>query len=237
MKTYVLIHGAWHRSWCWQKIIPIIQSNGHRAIAPDIDWYNNDTIPAAPGCIPTYVNTLCNLIRKLEKNIILVGHSMGGVVISQIAETIPEHLHSLVYVSGFLLANGQCVNDTKNLMSDSLIQPHLKISRDKKNISLPTSKLREGFYLDCSLEDYNFALTNICPQPITSFTSPIQISDDRFGKISRTYIECLQDMAIPLSAQRMMHNAMKCNIVHSLNSSHAPFFSQTKELSKLLLML
>jgi carboxypeptidase C (cathepsin A) len=237
MKTYVLIHGAWHGSWCWQKIIPFIQSSGHRAIAPDIDWNNSNSILTTHSYSPTYVDNLCNLIRKLEKKIILVGHSMGGVVISQIAEIIPEHIDLLVYISGFLLANGQCVNDTESLMSDSLIQPHLKLSRDKNNILLPTSKLREGFYSDCSSEDYKFSLSNICPQPITSFTSPIQVSNNRFGKISRTYIECLQDMAIPLSAQRIMHNSMGCNTVHSLNSSHAPFLSQTKALSKLLVML
>jgi pimeloyl-ACP methyl ester carboxylesterase len=237
MKTYVLIHGAWHGSWCWQKIIPFIQSNGDRVIAPDIDWNNNKTIHTSHNSTPTYVKNLCNQIRKLDKKIILVGHSMGGVVISQIAETIPEHIQLLVYISGFLLANGQCVNDTESLMADSLIQPYLKLSRDNKNILLPTSKLREGLYKDCSLEDYNFALANICTQPITSFTSPIQIADNRFGKISRTYIECLQDMAIPLSAQRIMHGSMKCQAVHSLNSSHAPFFSQSETLSKLLLKL
>jgi pimeloyl-ACP methyl ester carboxylesterase len=237
MNTFVLLHGAWHGPWCWKKLIPLIESKGGKVIAPEIDWNNNNSVSLNDETTPAYIEDICKQIRMIGKPAVLVGHSMGGVVISQIAEVIPEHILLLVYISGFLLANDQCVNDTETLMTGSLIQPRLKLSKDKKNILVPTSILREGFYSDCSDDDYHFALSNICPQPVASFITPIKISQERFGKVPRIYIECLQDKAIPISAQKKMQRDFECNHVHTLESSHTPFFSKTTALYEILLNL
>jgi pimeloyl-ACP methyl ester carboxylesterase len=234
MKTIILIHGAWHSAWCWNKVIPLIQASGARVIAPEISWEDSDTRTVNNNAVSAYVEDLCKLVTRGQEPVILAAHSLGGVVISQLAEYIPDYIESTVYISGFLLKDGQCINDTEHLMSGSLVQPKLKLSADNKYLTLPQTILRQGFYADCSVEDINFAIPRLRPQPVSSFMARVRLTQENFGTIPRIYIECQQDMAIPLSAQRAMYTDMGCDTVHSLESSHSPFFSKAESLAGLL---
>ena len=211
-----------------------MQTNNVNVITPDISWHDEINQTSSDLSTVSYMQDLCKLVIALDKPVVLAAHSMGGMIISQLSELIPDQVESLIYISGFLLKNGQCINDTASLMSGSLIQPNLRLSGDKKNILVPDSILRPGFYADCSEDDYLVAKSRILPQPVSTFSIPIRLSQQNFSSIPCTYIECLQDQAIPLTAQRSMYTDLGCDTVHSLDCSHSPFFSQAGALAKLL---
>ena len=236
MKTIVLLHGAWHGAWCWNKVTPILQSARNKVITPDIPWYSNSK-PSKNISSDYYINSICKVIISEDAPVILIGHSMGGMVISQIAESIPSHIQTLIYVTGFLLRDGQCINDTEPIMTGSLVTPNLKLTENKKNIYIPDSIIRDAFYNDCDTADFNFAKQRIQPQSVFSFISPINISNENFGTVPRIYIECLQDRAIPIFAQRKMQQGMECQKVFSLISGHAPFFSIPDKLAEIMLSI
>ena len=107
MSTYVLIHGTWHGAWCWDKVIPLLEQAGHAAIAPDLPGHGKDKTPIPEVTLHAYVNRVCETINAQTEPVILVGHSMAGVIIIQAAEECPERIKMLVYVCAFLPGNGQ----------------------------------------------------------------------------------------------------------------------------------
>jgi len=102
MSTYVLIHGAWHGAWCWKNIIPFLEKNGHKVVAPDLPGHGEDKRPIAEVTLQAYTDRVCQILDEQSEPVILVGHSMGGVVITQTAEYRPEKIKSL-----YLLSTGQ----------------------------------------------------------------------------------------------------------------------------------
>ena len=104
--TFVLIHGAWHGGWCWDKVKPILEKNGHTVVAPDLPGHGEDKTPIADVSLAAYTERVCEILDQQSEKVILVGHSLGGLSISQAAELRPENIEILVYLSAFLLKDG-----------------------------------------------------------------------------------------------------------------------------------
>ena len=90
MSTYVLIHGSWHGAWCWYKVVPRLEQAGHTALAIDLPGHGRDWTPPQDVSMQTYVDSVCGVLDTLPEPAILVGHSRGGIVISQVAESRRE---------------------------------------------------------------------------------------------------------------------------------------------------
>ena len=88
MTTFVLVHGASHGSWCWDKVVPLLEAQGHQAVAVDLpgNTYCEFDIPAAQVNLDTYANHVCRVLDRLGEPVVLVGHSLGGLTITQAAE-------------------------------------------------------------------------------------------------------------------------------------------------------
>jgi len=217
--------------------VPILQNSGHRIIAPDLPGHGDEKTPVKYISAKLYVDTLCEVILAQHEPVHLVGHSMAGMVISQVAEAIPDRIHTLVYLTGFLLNDGQSIRDIEAQVADSLVSPHLQLSPDKLTISIPNNLIRSALYHDCSDADYDYARTRLQPQALAPFMTPIHISSDSYGRVPRIYIECLLDRALPVSAQRQMFSLSGCSKVYSLSAGHSPFFSKPDELAEILQQL
>lgn len=107
MSIFILIHGSWHGSWCWYKVVTILESKEHRVIAIDLSRYGNKIPQTTDIFLDNYVNCVGEILSKQPSPVILVGHSMGGIVVSQVAEYYPEKISLSVYLAAFLLTDGQ----------------------------------------------------------------------------------------------------------------------------------
>lgn len=234
MHTYVLIHGAWLGAWCWERVIPLLESAGDRVIAPDLPGHGDDDTPPAAVTAGAYVDAVTSIVVRQEGPVILAGHSMSGMVISQVAERAPEQIQRLVYIAGFLLEDGRSINDTQAQVKGSLVAPRMVIGPDRKTLTFPDETLREAFYADCLEVDFINARQRMKPQPLEPFLAPVHVTADRFGRIPRIYIECLRDRALPVTGQRLMHRRLPCQAVYPLDASHSPFYSRAGELAGIL---
>jgi pimeloyl-ACP methyl ester carboxylesterase len=237
MSTYVLVHGAWHGAWCWDKVAPLIRSAGHTVYTPDLPGHGERLSFGQRITAEEYADSLVHLITGLDQPVVLTGHSMAGMVISRVAELIPDRISTLVYLAGFLLVDGESINDLENRIQGSIVAPNLILSTDKSALSLPDHIIREGLYNDCNDTDYQYALARLQAQPVQPFLNRLAVSEARFGSVPRVYIECLQDLALPVSTQRLMYANSRCRSVFTLDSGHAPFFSRHKEVADILLQL
>jgi len=237
MSTYVLIHGAWHGAWCWKNVIPLIEKEGHKVIAPDLPGHGENKRPIAEITLQAYTDRVCQILDEQSDPVILVGHSMGGVVITQTAEYRPSKIKKLVYVTAFLLQNGEFLLQHAEPDTEALVLPNLIMSEDQSYATVKEEVLKEVFYADCSDEDVEFAKSHLVPQAAAPFATPVSTTEKNFGRVPRAYISCLLDKAISLSIQEKLYKALPCEKVISMKTSHSPFFSAPEELAKHLLLI
>ncbi len=205
-KVYVLVHGAWHGSWCWNKAAPLLQAKGHEVLTPDLPGHYRSSVPCLDVTLKTYVDSISDLIVSKNYKVVLVGHSMAGIVISQVAENIPERIQKLVYLSAFMPeANGSLVQEEAKAKVPSVVK-EITIDDQSNEIALKLSpRIAELFYGDCSVEDQVFALSRLQKQPLRPFVDTVSLTKDRFGSVPKGYIECLEDQAIHIEDQRRMY--------------------------------
>jgi len=230
MATYVLIHGAWHGGWCWDKVVPLLRKKGHKVEAPDLPGHGKDKTPIREVSLQGYADRVCKVLDAQSEPVILLGHSMGGIVISQTAEYRPEKIKSLVYLTAFLLQNGEFLLQVGGGDTEALVLPNLVMAEDQSFATVKEEAIKQVFYGDCSDEDVSRAKKLLVPQAAAPFGTPINITEKNFGRIPRVYIECLRDRAISPSVQKKMYETLPCRKVVSMDTSHSPFFSAPEAL-------
>lgn len=113
MSTFVLVHGAWGGSFGWRKVRPLLQHAGHEVFTPSLTGLGERAHLATPDVnLTTHVRDVSNAIWYEDlTDIVLVGHSYGGMVVTGVAEALPERIKHLVYLDAFLPADGQSLYD------------------------------------------------------------------------------------------------------------------------------
>jgi pimeloyl-ACP methyl ester carboxylesterase len=113
MATYVLVHGAWHGSWCWKRVRKVLQAAGHEVFTPTLTGVGERSHLNSAGVnLSTHIADVANLIKWEElSDVILCGHSYGGCVISGAADQVPDRIRALVYLDAFVLEDGEALTD------------------------------------------------------------------------------------------------------------------------------
>jgi pimeloyl-ACP methyl ester carboxylesterase len=235
VSTYVLVHGSWHGSWCWQKVTPRLEAAGHGVRAIDLPGHGGDGVKARDVTLESYVQCVTDVLDGLPEPAILVGHSRGGVVISQAAERRPEKIERLVYVAAYLLRSGETMLATALSDTESLIVSHLEVNEAEGWHMVRERGMRECLYADCSEEDLMLARARLEPEANMPAVTPLRLSDGNFGRVPRVYVECLRDRVVSPTLQRKMQARLPCERVFSLDTGHSPFLSAPEELARCLL--
>jgi len=233
-RTFVLIAGAWHGAWCWQKLVPLLEAQGHRVLTPELPATGADLSDPSRVTLEGWARFVADAIANTAEPITLVGHSRGGVVISRAAELTPEPLERLVYLTAYLLPAGSSLAETARTDEESLVPPNMVPAAGGITCNLRDSVIRDALFGLCSDADVELALKLMRPEPLKPLVTPLRVTEHRFGRIPRVYIECSQDRTITLAAQRRMQAALPCDRVLTLAADHSPFFSQPAALAQML---
>jgi pimeloyl-ACP methyl ester carboxylesterase len=176
-----------------------------------------------------------SILDQQTEPVVLVGHSMGGLVISQAAERRPDKIHSLVYVCAFLVRDGETLGDVAQRDAHALVMPNLVVSEDQLSARLKPEVIRQAFYTDCSGDDAASAERRLVAQALAPFMTPLQLSVGNYGRVPRSYVECTHDRAISIEIQKSMYASSPCRQVWTLETDHSPFLSKPNELAAILL--
>jgi pimeloyl-ACP methyl ester carboxylesterase len=229
MSTYLLIHGAWHGGWCWHKVVARLEKLGHRVLAPDLPSLGRDKTPVNRVSLPLWRDFVCNLIDAQPEPVILVGHSRGGIVISEVAEHRPDRIRTLVYLSAFLPRDGESLFDLAPQALNSEVPPNMAMSEDKSSSTVRDEAIRSAFYGECSDDDVALARACLQPEPTLPLATPVHLTEPNFGRVPRIYIGCLRDRAVTPPFQKLMLAATPCRRVLSIDTDHSPFLSRPDE--------
>jgi pimeloyl-ACP methyl ester carboxylesterase len=231
MTTFVLVHGAWHGAWCWERLVPELEQRGHSAVTLDLPSHGSDTAPAEGVTLTDYVDRVSEVLEMQTEPVVLVGHSMGGMVITGAAERVPERIRALVYLTAFLPGDGDSLLALEEGNPNSAVPPALLRAEDGRTATIDPSRIRELFFHDCSDADAAAAVAQLTAQALAPLAEPLQLTEERFGSIPRVYVECTDDRAICIEMQRQMITARGCDQIVSMDTSHSPFLSAPAELA------
>lgn len=234
-KTYVLVHGAWQASYVWQQVKDELEKNGQKVIVVELPAHGQDATLPINVTMDVYRDKVITAINAVQGKVVLVGHSMGGMVISAVAEKIPGQIEKLIYVGAFVPANGQSLLELSSMDTQSLLGASIVPSADQLTLDIKEEAIVPIFCQDASADVQKLVLDKFKPEPAIPFTNKVSVTDGNFGKVDKYYIHTLQDHAIGLNLQNKMVAAAHITKVYSINTGHSPFLSQPIQLSAILL--
>lgn len=230
MASFVLIPGAMHGRWTWDRIVPRLEAAGHTVIAPDLPGMGtNQSIPVETVTLADWGDFVAETVRAAPQPVVLVGHSRGGLVIGEAAERVPELIAGLVYLTALIVPPGQSLAEVTGHRPD----PDAPPLRPEALAAIA----RTQFYSGCSDEDAAWALARLHREPLGVMHEPATVTWERWGKVPRAFVECSADATVSLAKQRDMQAAAPCDPVVTLAADHSPFLCAPEALTEALLAI
>jgi pimeloyl-ACP methyl ester carboxylesterase len=223
--TFVLVHGAWHGGWCWKKLTPLLQAAGHQVVTPTLTGLGERSHLLAPEVdLDTHIQDITAVLEYEDlRDVVLVGHSYGGMVIAGVASKVGARLAHLVYLDAFLPENGKAVKDYVPLPP----------TRDD-GWRMPPLGPPSAF--DVTDErDVAWVAPRLGDQPLKTFTQPVQLSADENSSMSQTFIQCTQAPFFAEAAARARRRGFQYRELFS--AGHDAMITRPTELAKILLGL
>lgn len=216
IERVVLVHGAWHGSWIWDPVLPLLRDQ-------EIDPVTID-LPSSHTGGDLYADA--EAVRKLvlfgDQETVLVGHSYGGVVITEAALALPSVRH-LVYLCAALLDAGESVTGASGGSPD-----RQEVGAEHRLIQAPDPE--QTFYADLSPELSAAYSAKLTGQTMSSFDQPL--SGASWKSIDSTYLICKHDKILPPDVQRMM--AGRATYSLEIDSGHTPMASASQVVADLI---
>ena len=242
-KHFVLVHGAGHGAWCWYKLATLLNSTGHNVTTLDLAASGINQIQVQHvHSFSDYVEPLIKFLGSLppKERVILVGHSMGGAVISIAMERFPEKIAAAVYATAVMPGPALSYLSILEKIKIKLELTDSQYRYDQGANSPPTSLLFEPKQLSSSVyqlsppEDLILALSLVRISP--RLIEEIKLTEEKYGLVPRVFIVCDQDLQIEEDVQMWMIRKNPPNEVKVINGSdHMVMFSRPLELFSNLL--
>jgi len=153
-ETFVLVHGAWHGGWCWAAVINQLEKLGDNAYAVDLPGHGMNRADRSKVTLASYVDSVAQFIERHDlKNVVLAGHSLGGLTIPGVAAKIPSRIKRVVWVTAMVPLDGQPIIDpaTSPLAAGIDSMPERSVT-----IEMMGKEFLDGLANDSSLATYPF---------------------------------------------------------------------------------
>lgn len=233
MARIVLVHGAWSTGATWDEVAAILRRAGHDVTAPTLPGHGDDPTPPSEVGLGTYAAYVADVLDQGEPAL-LVGHSMGGMVISAAAELAPEKVTRLVYVAAFIPQNGQSLLDLVKLQDGVGIQPAILKGAQPGTTALNPEIAADFLFQDATPSQRAQGLAGLTRQPNAGQTEAAILSEDNFGTLPRAYVFCEDDRTVPPALQRAMVAASPCAPTFTLKCGHVPQLTCANQLAAIL---
>ena len=237
MASFVLVHGSWHGGWCFDAVAALLEADGHAVFAPDLPGMGGDEAALRAVTLQGWAEFIADLCRTASQQpVVLVGHSRGGLVISQAAEVAADAVDGLVYICAMMLPDGMSRADFKQMEGpnppfDAIIAP----VHNGAGTMVDRQRAGAVFAQMSPPEAVAAAMARIVAEPHRPRSTPLRLTAERFGQIPRTYIECTEDRTIPLASQRKMQALVPGAEIVTLWADHSPYLSRPQALAAALI--
>lgn len=201
MATFVLVHGAWHGGWCWQRVAPLLRAAGHEVYTPTLTGLGERAhLGSAETTLDTHITDVVNVLAYEElTGAILVGHSYAGVVVSGVAQRVPERLAHLVYLDAFLPRDGQAMLDL--IPSAAAASVRERAATEGAGWRIPPQPA--AWYGITDPADAGWVEAKLVAQPLGTFAQAVRL--DGTAPVAATYVLCTQPPGFARTAEQVRH--------------------------------
>ncbi|GAB7521393.1 alpha/beta fold hydrolase [Paraburkholderia sp. 2C] len=230
----VLVHGAFENAQVWGYVTAKLQADGYQVVAVDLP--GRPGAPAAPDkvSLDLYRDTVVNALDGLHRPAVVVGHSFAGIVISSVAEKVPQKIKTLVFVAAYLPHDGDSLVSMAQHDADAKIGPYLKIDKEKGIASVEYSA-RADLFANGAPESLRKAIPDeVIDEPLGPLATPVHLTAARFGRVDKVYVHTAFDQVISPSFQATMVAATPVRSEYTLQTGHTPFLTDPDGLANVI---
>jgi len=233
-KTFVLVHGAWHGGWCWEKVAQGLRAQGHTVTTPTCPGLGEHAhLLSREISLTTFITSVTNHIAYENLNdVILVGSGFGGVVISGVADHIPFSLKKLVYVDAMVLESGMSVFEGQPA---AVTKKRLEqVATLGKGLAIPVPPVNASFYRGADSQTLAWLAMRLTPQPVGTYQEKLVLNNQLGNGVPRTYVDCTLSPFEPLvEVKKNLKRQAGWNWVE-LATHHDPMITEPQMLSDFL---
>ncbi len=231
--TYVLVHGAWADESAWSFVRNQLAVNAN-VVVVNLPAHGADNTYGAGIGLNDYVKTVTDVINKQTGKVNLVGHSMAGVIISQVAEKIPSKINKLIYVSAYLPKSGENVSSITNKFLKNKPIEAFEFNKDYSLVNIKKEAISTVVCADCPQYMKDILVKYHRAEPTKGLNDNVQLTT-KFASVPKYYISTKNDYAVPYALQQQM---IKSNgtvkKVYEMETSHLPFVVEPEIFLKIM---
>jgi pimeloyl-ACP methyl ester carboxylesterase len=234
-KEFVFVHGMSHGAWCWELVQAPLERAGHRTLAVDLPGHGRRAHERRRASVAAYARAVADAMTLAGfHRAVVVGHSMGGVVIPKVAELVPARIAHLVFLAAVVLPDGGSLLDTHASLPGRRLMRGLAASGGQA-IQYPAVLEHGRWMSDLAASDARVvaALARLTPQPARPLAERVDLRRFYAMRVPRTYVRCLRDVAVP-PAKAAEYAARLGVTPIDLDTGHGPMLSAPDELVKIL---
>jgi pimeloyl-ACP methyl ester carboxylesterase len=182
-KTFVLVHGAWHGGWCWRRVSDLLEKQGHKVFTPTLTGLGERSHLLRAGInVTTHVTDVINLLKwERLADVVLCGHSYGGLVVSGVVEQMADKIGSIVFLDAFVPENG----DSMETLTSQAVRDQLKAANARGDLGVPARSAAAFLVND---KDQAWVDAMCVPQPVGCFTEQLKLTGVRERVAKKSYI-------------------------------------------------
>ncbi len=231
MATYVLVHGAWHGAWCWKRVARLLRAAGHDVITPTLTGVGERSHLLAPGIdLDTQITDVVNEMKWHElDDVVLVGHSYGGLVVSGVAEQMEDAIGALVMLDAFYTDSGQALID---MQPPPAREAFLAAEAKGETAFAP----RPAAFFRVNDKDAAWVDRMCVPHPIKCFTQKLTLTGARERIARKAYIRASGYPSPPFDQSRDKARANGWR-VYDIPCGHDVMLDMPERLTEVLLEL
>ena len=230
MAVFVLLHGSYHGGWCWNKTTPYLRSDGHTVYTPTLTGLGERCHLVHPRAgLSLHIQDLVQVFEYEDlKDVVLVGHSYGGLVISGVAESCYERISHMVYLDGFLPDHGQSAFDI-NPGSEERWKEQADAAGTEWLV--PPSDPADVYEIN-DADDSEWVRENLTATPVLTHSEPLNAPQERAKELPRSFIACTQYEIFDHMAEKAKEEGLN---YYELDTGHDAMVTMPEGLSRILL--
>jgi pimeloyl-ACP methyl ester carboxylesterase len=229
-KTFVLVHGAWHGGWCWRRVSDLLERRGHKVFTPTMTGLGERSHLIDPRInLATHMTDIVNVIKwEGLADIVLVGHSYGGAIISGVAEQMGDKIGSLVFLDAFVPESGDSLaTKASQPVREAIAALMEKGETAMKPVPAAVFRVNE--------KDRAFVDAMCTPHPLATFTDKIALTGARERVAKKAYIRAKGYPSVPFDAMQERLKADAAWRVYEMPCGHDAMIDMPDRLTEILI--